>query len=210
MQKLTTNDIVGLVRRVSEIIIENEVYFCELDSIAGDGDFGMSIAKGFKQLQAEWGELSIIDIGSFMKDCSMVITEYCGGASGPIWGGAFRGAAKYAKGKTELSLWELGEMLAAAIEVIQKRGGAQLGDKTLLDALFPAKDALLESARKDLDILAGVKACAQGANEGAENTKELVAKKGRATYVGERSLDNYDAGAKAIAVILDEIVKTMS
>ena len=75
MQKLTTNDIVDLVRRVSEIIIENEVYFCELDSVAGDGDFGMSVAKGFKQLQAEWSELNTVDIGAFMKDCSMVITS---------------------------------------------------------------------------------------------------------------------------------------
>lgn len=209
MQKLTTSDIVDLVNKVAEIIIKNEVYFCELDSVAGDGDFGMSVAKGFKQLQVEWDELSTDDIGAFMKDCSMVITEYCGGASGPIWGGAFRGAAKYAKGKVELTLLELGEMLGAAIEGIQKRGGAQRGDKTLLDALFPAKDALIESAKNELDIATGIKACAQGANEGAESTKKLVAKKGRATYVGERSLDNYDAGAKAIAVILDEIAKTM-
>ena len=67
--------------------------------------------------------------------------------------------------------------MLAAIEVIQKRGGAQLGDKTLLDALFPAKDALLEAARNDLDIIAGVKSCAQGANEGAENTKSWLQKK---------------------------------
>ena len=100
MENLSVSNVVKIVDYMSDVIIENEVYFCELDSIAGDGDFGMSVAKGFKVLKNEWEELPKEDIGAFLKACGMIITEHCGGASGPIWGSAFRSAAKYAKGKT--------------------------------------------------------------------------------------------------------------
>ena len=93
MNTLVTKDIISIIDMMSDIIIENQVYFCELDSVAGDGDFGMSLSKGFKQIKKEWNELSKDNIGAFLKDCSMIITEYCGGASGPIWGSAFRSAA---------------------------------------------------------------------------------------------------------------------
>ena len=86
MNTLNTEKMVNIIDKMAEVIIANEVYFCELDSVAGDGDFGMSVAKGFKQLKSEWNDLSRDDIGSFLKDCGMIITEYCGGASGPIWG----------------------------------------------------------------------------------------------------------------------------
>ena len=93
MEKLTVADIIGMVDSMSEVIIKNEVAFCELDSAAGDGDFGMSLAKGFKELKKQWSELVVEEnIGAFLKACGMIITEHCGGASGPIWGSAFRAA----------------------------------------------------------------------------------------------------------------------
>ncbi len=110
---------------MADIIIANEVYFCELDSVAGDGDFGMSVAKGFKQLKQDWSEVPQEDIGAFLKGCGMIIIEYCGGASGPIWGSAFRSAAKYATGKTELDLAGLAALMQSAVYGIQKRGGAK-------------------------------------------------------------------------------------
>jgi dihydroxyacetone kinase len=207
---LNVNNIVSLVDKMSDIIIENEVYFCELDSVAGDGDFGMSVAKGFKQLKQDWNELSKDDIGAFLKDCGMVITEYCGGASGPIWGSAFRSAAKYAAGKKELNLSELAQMLQNAVDGIQKRGGAKLGDKTLLDALIPTVESLKNSAEAGEEMLAAMKKGAQAAVDGAEKTKEMVASKGRASYVGERSINYPDAGAVAIGVIFTGITKDLS
>lgn len=207
---LNVNNIISLVEKMSDIIIENEVYFCELDSVAGDGDFGMSVAKGFKQLKQDWNELSKDDIGAFLKDCGMVITEYCGGASGPIWGSAFRSAAKYATGKKELNLSELAQMLQNAVEGIQKRGGAKLGDKTLLDALIPTVESLKNSAEAGEEMLTAMKKGAQAAVDGAEKTKEMVASKGRASYVGERSINYPDAGAVAIGVIFTGITKDLS
>ncbi len=207
---LNVNNIISLVEKMSEIIIENEVYFCELDSVAGDGDFGMSVAKGFKQLKQDWNELSKDDIGAFLKDCGLVITEYCGGASGPIWGSAFRSAAKYAAGKMELNLSELAQMLQNAVDGIQKRGGAKLGDKTLLDALIPTVESLNNSAEVGEEMLAAMKKGAQAAVDGAEKTKDMVASKGRASYVGERSINYPDAGAVAIGVIFTGITKDLS
>ncbi len=204
---LNTQHIINLVMHMANVIIENEVPFCDLDSVAGDGDFGMSVAKGFKQLKTEWDDISQDNIGAFLKGCSMIITEYCGGASGPIWGSAFRSAAKYADGKMELSLTELAGMMQSAVDGIQKRGGAKLGDKTLLDALIPAVVSLKDSAGKGEDMVVAMRKGAEAAVAGAEHTKQLVATKGRASYVGERSMNYPDAGAVAVSVIFTEITK---
>lgn len=209
MDRLNTADIVRIVDIMSDIIIENEVYFCELDSIAGDGDFGMSLAKGFKVLKNEWEGLSREDIGSFLKDCGMLITEHCGGASGPIWGSAFRSAGKYAAGKDSVDAKELGALLQSAVDGIQKRGGAKLGDKTLLDALIPATEAIKASGEAGEDLPEAMKKGAEAAVAGAEKTKEIVASKGRATYLGERSINHPDAGAMAIGIIFTGIVNKL-
>lgn len=206
MSNITKEAIIDAVRRLCEIVIVHEVPFCELDSVAGDGDFGMSLAKGFRQVRADWAELDTEDIGTFLKSCGMIITEYCGGASGPIWGSAFRGMGRYADGKTELSLAEFGELLQAAIEAIQKRGGAKLGDKTLLDALIPATQAIKVAASEGKALREAFEQAAQAAVAGAEATKLIVASKGRASYVGERSVNFPDAGATAIGVIAMQLL----
>jgi len=208
MDILTTGDIIKIIDCMADTNIQNEVYFCELDSVAGDGDFGMSLAKGFKVVKQEWDSLEKDDIGAFLKGCGMIITEYCGGASGPIWGTAFISAARTAKGKTELSLKELADVMQSAVEGIQKRGGAQLGDKTLLDALIPAVISLKNDEEAGLGVTTAFANAANAASEGAEKTKNMVAKRGRATYVGERSISHPDAGAMAIGVIFNEIMKS--
>ena len=142
MNVLTLNDMTAVIEAMTDIIIENEVPFCQLDSVAGDGDFGMSLAKGFKVVRAQSGELSRESIGHFLKDVGLIITEHCGGASGPIWGSAFRSASKCAMGSRELDLGGVSQLMWAAVEGIQKRGGAKLGDKTLLDALIPAAESV--------------------------------------------------------------------
>ena len=210
MNTFNTEQLIKTVETMGDIIIKNEVYFCELDSVAGDGDFGMSVAKGFKQLRTEWNELSRDDMGAFLKDASMIITEYCGGASGPIWGSAFRAAAKSCKGKTEANLSEFADMMEAAVAGIQKRGNAQLGDKTLLDALIPATVALRTGAANGIDMLVAMEKSVAAAREGAEKTKSMVANKGRASYLGERSLDHPDAGAMALGIIFAELYKILA
>ncbi len=215
MKKITVKDMAAIIDKMADIIIENEVPFCELDSAAGDGDFGMSIAKGFRQLKKEWNDLDFDDIGSFLRSASMVIMEYCGGASGPIWGSGFRGAARAAGDATEIGLAELAEMMQASVKSIQKTGersfgrGAQVGDKTLIDALAPAADSLTASAKAGEELVPAMKKAAQAAVEGAERTKNIVAKMGRAGTVGERSLGHPDAGAYGFGVIFTGRVESL-
>ena len=210
MKTIDIDAIRDLVEYMGQVIIKNEVYFCELDSVAGDGDFGMSVAKGFISLQEEWESLSKDSIGSFLQDAGMVITEYCGGASGPIWGSAFRGAGRYVGEKKTLNLTEFSDMLDASVLGIQKRGKAELGDKTLLDALIPTVNALKLSAEKEEDFYLAFEKGAAAAREGAEKTKHMVAKKGRASYVGDRSLNFPDAGAMALGIIFTELSQFMT
>jgi dihydroxyacetone kinase-like protein len=188
-----------------DTVMENESYFCELDSAAGDGDFGSSLANGFRGIRSSWEMLNKNDIGAFMERCGMIMMEKCGGASGPIWGTAFRQAGHYAKGKEKMGLKELSDFFQAMVNGVQKMGGAKLGDKTLLDALIPATESLKSSASKREDMLLAFKKSVEAAENGAESTKEITAHKGRASYLGDRSIGYYDAGAKAIAVILSAI-----
>ncbi|AHX17223.1 dihydroxyacetone kinase subunit DhaK [Bacillus cereus] len=215
---ITLNNMIYLVDKMSDVIIKNEVPFCELDTHAGDGDFGMSVAKGFKRLKREWH--SIVDqenvtIGSFLDGCSMIIMEHCGGASGPIWGGAFRAASKAAGEKRELTVKEFAEILQAALQGIQSIGersfgrGAVVGDKTLVDALAPCVDSWLDSTSNEVDVKTAFEKGAEAAVKGAEYTKEIVARMGRAGTVGERSLGYPDAGAHALGVIFTEIAGSL-
>ncbi|TQR28415.1 dihydroxyacetone kinase subunit DhaK [Lysinibacillus sphaericus] len=215
---ITLNNMIYLVDKMSEIIIKNEVPFCELDTHAGDGDFGMSVAKGFKQLKREWGSIlgqEHLTIGTFLDACSMVIMEHCGGASGPIWGGAFRAAGKTVEGKIELTVGEFAEMLQAALKGIQSIGersfgrGAVVGDKTLVDALVPCVNVWTESAFACADFKTAFEKGAEAAVKGAEYTKEIVARMGRAGTVGERSLGYPDAGAYALGVIFTELSRSL-
>ncbi|MGM0865781.1 MAG: dihydroxyacetone kinase subunit DhaK [Bacillota bacterium] len=216
--RATLENIIYLVDKMSDIIIKNEVPFCELDSHAGDGDFGMSVSKGFKQLKREWKDILSQDnltIGSFLDASSMVIMEYCGGASGPIWGSAFRAAGKAAQDRTELTVEEFADMLQAAVKGIQDTGersfgrGAEVGDKTLVDALVPCADSWSESAANGDDFKKAFEKGAAAAVEGAEKTKEIVARMGRAGTVGERSLGHPDAGAYALGVIFTELSESL-
>jgi dihydroxyacetone kinase len=205
MNEITTATMMHIVDIMADTIIKNEIPFCELDSAAGDGDFGMSVAKGFRVLKTEWANLDGTDIGTFLKSCGMIITEHCGGASGPIWGSAFRAAGKFADGKTTLNLAEFAGLMQSAVDGIQKRGGAKLGDKTLLDALIPTTESLKESAKAGLSVEEAFVLGAKAAREGAERTKEYAATKGRASYVGDRSLQYPDAGAMALGIIFTVI-----
>lgn len=217
-EKISLNNMVYIVDKMSEIIIENEVPFCDLDSHAGDGDFGMSIAKGFRQLKREWHEILDIEnlgIGSFLNACSIIIMEHCGGASGPIWGSAFRAASKKGGDAKELTLKEFADVMWAAVKGIQEVGersfgrGAEVGDKTLIDALVPFAESLSDSAKKNNNFIKALEDAAKAATLGAKETEKIAARMGRAGSVGERSIGYPDAGAHALGVIFTEIAMSM-
>lgn len=217
-EKISLENMIYITDKMSECIIRNEIPFCELDSHAGDGDFGMSVAKGFKQLKREWNEITEKHndtIGEFLDACSMVIMEYCGGASGPIWGSAFRAAGKSAGQKTELTTKEFADMMQAAVNGIQKTGersfgrGAVVGDKTLIDALVPCADAWSKYSAEEKTVKEIFALAAEEAVKGAKATEDIVARMGRAGTVGDRSLGYPDAGAYALGVIFTEIAQAL-
>lgn len=194
-----------VVKTIARTAIDNEKYFGELDAVVGDGDFGYSLARGFEKLLEGWDGLDRTDVGTFLKRSGMVITSRIGGTSGPIWGTAFLRAGASAGGATALSGEQVVAMLRAAVEGIMARGQAEVGDKTLLDTLVPMTDRIESELAAGASSKQVVAAAAATARSSAEATKELVARRGRASYTGERSKGSVDAGAMGVAVIVEAV-----
>jgi dihydroxyacetone kinase/dihydroxyacetone kinase-like protein len=196
-----------IVRTIAETAIANEKYFAELDGVVGDGDFGISLANGFNKLVDQWDSLNRTNPGNFLKAVSMTITSRVGGVSGAIWGTAFMRAGVTAGDKEELTHADVLAMLGSAIEGMKKRGQSDLGDKTLLDAFVPATDEFAKVLQEGGSTLDALKGAAQVARQKSEEIKPWVAKRGRASYTGDRSRDTYDAGSIAIAVMAEKLVE---
>lgn len=198
-------DVEFVVRTIAQTAVDNEKYFGELDSVVGDGDFGYSLARGFEIVLNDWDSYDRTDISTFLTKIAVAITGRIGGTSGPIWGTAFLRASAAVKGQTEISGADAVAMLRSAITGIMARGNAELGDKTLLDALAPVTDTIEAglAARDDPGVI--VSAAAATARAAADATTPMIAKRGRAAYTGERSIGSPDPGAVAVAVILEAV-----
>lgn len=194
-----------VVRTIAQAAVDNEKYFGDLDAVVGDGDFGYSLARGFETVLAGWDDVDRSDIGTFLKKIGMMVTARIGGTSGPIWGTAFMRAGMTAGATDTLTGDQVVAMLQAAIEGIKTRGQSDVGDKTLLDVLVPVTDRLEVEVAAGADAGQALTAMATTAREAAEATAEMVAKRGRASYTGERSKGSVDAGAMGVAVIIGRI-----
>jgi dihydroxyacetone kinase-like protein len=196
-------DVEFVVRTIAQTAVDNEKYFGDLDAVVGDGDFGYSMARGFEVVLSGWDGIDRTDIATFLKKVAVTVTGRIGGTSGPIWGTMFLRAAATVGDRSEVDGDTLVAALRAAAEGVMARGKAELGDKTLLDALVPATDALEEALRSGSPDPA--QAFATAARETADATKTMQARRGRASYTGERSIGSVDAGATAVAVMAEQI-----
>jgi dihydroxyacetone kinase/dihydroxyacetone kinase-like protein len=194
-----------VVRTIAEAAVDNERYFGDLDAVVGDGDLGYSLARGFEKLLEGWDDLDRTDIGTFLKRSGMVITSRIGGTSGPIWGTAFMRAGIAAGSVDTLDGPMVVAMLRAATDGIKARGQSDVGDKTLLDVLVPMTDDIERALQSGADAEAALATAVATARSAAEATTDMVAKRGRASYTGERSRGSVDAGAMAVAVIVERI-----
>jgi phosphoenolpyruvate---glycerone phosphotransferase subunit DhaL len=210
MPEANLGDVEVVVRTIAQVAVDNEKYFGDLDAVVGDGDFGYSMARGFELVLRDWDSFDRTDIGTFLKKVAVVITSRIGGTSGPLWGTAFLRAGATASGATELSPGQVIALLRAAIEGIKARGHSDVGDKTLLDALVPAVDVMEKHARDGDDAARSLQAAAITARERAEATRQMQAMRGRAAYTGERSIGTLDAGAVAVAVMLETLAGSWS
>lgn len=210
-----------IVRTIATTVVANEARFSELDSVVGDGDFGFSLARGFEKVLAELDQLDRKTPGTFLKRVAVIITSRSGGTSGPIWGTAFLRAGGACGELLDLNGADIVAVLRAAFTGIAQRGGAALGDKTLLDALGPFIDrfeaeiangssaASGSPAASRAVLYAALERAAETAWQAAEATSGLVAKRGRAAYTGERSRGSVDPGAMALAVIAKDLVTAL-
>jgi phosphoenolpyruvate---glycerone phosphotransferase subunit DhaL len=194
-----------VVRVIAQTAVDNETYFCELDAVVGDGDFGYSLARGFEVVLGDWDEMGYTDVSGLLKKTAIILSKRIGGTSGPIWGTGFLRAGGALSNIPEPDGEAVVAALRAAIEGIKQRGSCDLGDKTLLDALVPAVDEL-EGALSEGSGVALERAAAK-ARESAEATNGMLAQRGRAAYTGERSRDSADAGAIGIAVMFEAVSK---
>ena len=186
-------------------MIRNEKYFSDLDGLAGDGDFGTSLATGFRVIKADLPTIDKSAIGAMLLKISMICSKHVGGSSGPIWGTGFMRAGMVSKGLTEVTHQQLTDMVGSALEGIMARGGAKRRDKTLLDALIPIHETM--QAMDGSDMRAVLAAVARVADEAIDETRKLVAHRGRASQVGERSSNTPDPGIVGIATILADWCK---
>jgi dihydroxyacetone kinase phosphoprotein-dependent L subunit len=206
--RTSLDDLDLVVMTMAKTIVDNADYFAQLDSIVGDGDFGYSLRNGWEVVLADYDSWDRPNAGAVLKKIGLTLAAKVGGVSGPMWGTAFLRAGATA-GDQDLTPDLVIEMLRAAIAGIMTRGGAALGDKTLLDALAPATDSLEASFRDPATAgdhgVAALQQAADVAVKAAEDTKGMLAMRGRAAYTGDRSRDSVDAGATAIGVILQAV-----
>jgi len=195
------------VRTIADVALQNEKYFADLDGVCGDGDFGISLAAGFAKVMEQWDALDRSAPGALLKGVSMAIASKVGGVSGAIWGTAFLRASIVAGAKTELTAEDVIAMLTAAAEGMKKRGQSDLGDKTLLDAFVPAAEDFARVVREGGTPTAALKAASVVARQKTEEIKPWVAKRGRASYTGERSCNTYDAGSIAVAMMAEHLAR---
>ena len=210
MKELAMKDVELIIKTMADVAIANKQYFSQLDSVAGDADFGVSLSTGFQAILDKWDSLDYSSISSLLMKVGVVITSNVGGVSGPIWGTGFMRASTVPKDKNTLELADLVAMSRAAMKGMMERGGANLGDKTLLDAIAPATDKIEEWSQKDTqDILGALQAAADAATEAIESTRGWIARRGRQSYAGERSIGTLDPGIVAIATMMQAVAKAL-
>ncbi|MBP3689922.1 MAG: dihydroxyacetone kinase subunit L [Schwartzia sp.] len=192
------------ISRIAERIIDNKEYLTELDREIGDADHGVNMARGFQAVLEKVPQDSD-DVGAFLKKTGMTLLSTVGGASGPLYGTAFMEAGKAVAGKERLEAADVPAILDAAIAGIQKRGKAAQGEKTMLDALIPALETYREKLESGSDLSEAMDAACAAARDGVEFTKTIRATKGRASYLGDRSIGHQDPGATSATLIMEAV-----
>lgn len=198
----TRDQIVAWIDRLESVYIENKEYLTELDSAIGDADHGINMARGFTAAKKALGENPPEDIGAALKAVSMTLIKTVGGASGPLFGTFFLKAATTATGQSEIDTDGVEAVFEEGINGIKQRGKAEVGDKTMIDAWEPALAALKERHAAGATVKEMLDAAVTAAEKGRDATIPLVARKGRASYLGDRSKDHQDPGATSAVLML--------
>jgi dihydroxyacetone kinase-like protein len=209
MTTVTKEQIVRWLERVAGVLNENRAYLTQLDSAIGDADHGTNMDRGFQKVIEKLPTVADKDIGNILKTVGMTLISSVGGASGPLYGTFFMRGGMAADAKEELGDDDLVAMLQGAVDGVLQRGRAQPGDKTMIDALLPALAALKESVAGGRGGVAALQAAVGAAEQGMKDTIPLQARKGRASYLGERSIGHQDPGATSSYLILNALLEAI-
>ncbi|SCH62061.1 dihydroxyacetone kinase subunit DhaL [Romboutsia sp. 1001713B170207_170306_H8] len=198
-------EVISIINKIADVINENKIYLTELDAAIGDGDHGLNMSKGFEAVKEKLKDDNGDDLGNTFKKVGMTLVSTVGGASGPLYGTAFMKGASVLNGKSEIDLDDYIQVLKASLDGIKMRGKAELGEKTMIDCLEPYLNELIKVKSSGLDVVECLNKAKEAAFKGLEKTKEIKATKGRASYLGDRSIGHQDAGATSTYLMLKTV-----
>lgn len=201
--------IIQVIDQMAVAMEKQKEFLTELDNVIGDGDHGINMARGFSEVIKKRDSLAKMDAGDMIKNLGMILVSTVGGASGPLYGTAFMKAGMFLKGKEEVTFPDFLEAFQNAIDGVMARGKAAEGEKTMLDAMLPAKRAMEQEWLLSGDGEKSIEAGLTAARKGIEYTKTIIATKGRAAYLGERSIGHQDPGATSFVFLLEAIASQM-
>ncbi len=209
MSTVTKEQVVRWLEATAAVLEANKSYLTDLDSAIGDADHGINMDRGFKKVMEKLPTVADKDIGNILKTVGMTLISSVGGASGPLYGTFYMRGGMAADAKEELDDEDLVNVLQGAVDGIIQRGRAQPGDKTMVDALLPALDALKAAVADGQGTTDALAAAVAAAEQGMKDTIPLQARKGRASYLGERSIGHQDPGATSSHLILNALLETL-
>jgi dihydroxyacetone kinase-like protein len=207
---VSKDQIIKWLEKSAERLQTSKGYLTQLDAAIGDADHGVNMVRGFSKVTEKLPTIRDSDIGTILKTTGMTLISSVGGASGPLYGTFFMRAATAGDGKETLDTIELCAMFKAGVDGIVQRGRPSLGDKTMFDAWAPALDAMHTALARDRDTLTIVKAGAAAIDRGMKGTIALQARKGRASYLGERSIGHQDPGATSSCLIFEALLDVLT
>ena len=209
MSELTSDQMIKWLERFAALLAENKDHLTQLDSAIGDADHGANMDRGFKAVLGKKTEFQGKDIATVFKTVAMTLISTVGGASGPLYGTFFLQAGLLAAGKSSISAEEFGALLEKGLNGVIQRGKANPGDKTMIDAMQPAVEAYRKAVQGGESLDGALKKAAKSSREGMKATIPLVAKKGRASYLGERSAGHQDPGSTSTALLFQAAAESL-
>ena len=209
MPELTSDQMIKWLERFAALLAENKDHLTQLDSAIGDADHGANMDRGFKAVLGKKTEFQGKDIATVFKTVAMTLISTVGGASGPLYGTFFLQAGLLAAGKSSISAEEFGALLEKGLNGVIQRGKANPGDKTMIDAMQPAVEAYQKAVQGGESLDGALKKAAESSRKGMKATIPLVAKKGRASYLGERSAGHQDPGSTSTALLFQAAAESL-
>jgi phosphoenolpyruvate---glycerone phosphotransferase subunit DhaL len=204
---MTNEDILHWLERIADVLHDNAAYLTTLDSAIGDADHGSNMDRGFQAVRAKFPAMASMDCATQLKTVGTTLVSTVGGASGPLYGTAFLRASAAVSNKQDLSSADVVTMLEAFLNGIVARGKAHVGEKTMIDALEPAVMAAKQGLNEGLSLAEITAHASSAAEEGMKATIPLQATKGRASYLGERSIGHQDPGATSSWLMLRSLAE---